>query len=105
MSAFVDTGVFYAQHDRDAPRHEVANAAMGTLASGRYGRLYTSDYVYDEAVTLTRMRTGRFGDAKAIGDRIRGLDSYPAALSLLYVSEDRFENAVETFERYTTITP
>lgn len=76
MSVFIDTGVFYAQHDRDAPRHEPAADTMGSLASGGYGRLYTSDYVYDETVTLTRTRTGRFDGAKAVGDRIRGVDPY-----------------------------
>jgi predicted nucleic acid-binding protein len=28
MSLFVDTGVFYAQHDRDAPRHRTAKRAL-----------------------------------------------------------------------------
>ncbi len=100
MSVFVDTGVFYAHHDRDAPRHETATNALERTALGRSGRLYTSDYVNDETVTLTRTRTRRFDDAKAVGDRILGVDPYPATVGLLHVSEELFEQSVETFERY-----
>lgn len=101
MSVFINTGVFYAQHDRDAPQHEPATTAMQTIISGRYGRLYTSEYVYDETVTLTRSRTGRFDDARAVGDRIRGIDPYPGAITMLHVSETLFERTIETFERYS----
>lgn len=100
MSVFIDTGVFYAQHDRDASRHETAVDAMAGFVSGEYGRLYTSDYVYDETVTLTRTRTERFDDAKAVGDRIRGIGPYPDAITMLYVSEGLFQRTLETFERY-----
>ena len=70
MSLCIDTGVFYALHDRDAPRHSSACDAIEVVSSGEYGRLFTSEYVYDETVTLVRQRTGRFGAAKRAGDRI-----------------------------------
>ncbi len=101
MSVFIDTGVFYAHHDRDASRHETATTAMQTLVSGQYGELYTSEYVYDETVTLIRTRTGRFDDAKVVGDRIRGTDPYPGAITVLHVSKALFERTIETFERYS----
>lgn len=101
MSVFIDTGVFYAHHDRDASRHETATTAMQTLVSGQYGELYTSEYVYDETVTLIRTRTGRFDDAKVVGDRIRGTDPYPGAITVLHVSKALFERIIETFERYS----
>lgn len=101
MSVFIDTGVFYAHHDHDASRHETATTAMQTLVSGQYGELYTSEYVYDETVTLIRTRTGRFDDAKVVGDRIRGTDPYPGAITVLHVSKALFERTIETFERYS----
>lgn len=100
MSVFVDTGVFYAHHDRDATRHDRATAAFGSVLDGTFGQLYTSDYVYDETVTLTRSRTGNFADARTAGDRILGRSGYPDAVELLYVSDDAFQDAAETFERY-----
>lgn len=60
MSVFVDTGVFYAHHDTDAERHDAAVAAFDALLDGTYGQRYTSEYILDEAVTLTRARTDSF---------------------------------------------
>ena len=59
MSIFVDTGVLYAQQHEAAGRHEVATDALREVLTGRFGTIYTSDYVHDEAVTLVRVRTGQ----------------------------------------------
>lgn len=100
MTVFVDTGVLYAHHDTDAARHDAALAALTAVNRGEYGRPFVSDYIYDEAVTLTRARAGRFGPARDIGHRIRGVDDYPSALEMLRVNPELFEAAVDTFERY-----
>lgn len=34
MSVFIDTGVFFAQHDRAASGHESAATAMRTILEG-----------------------------------------------------------------------
>lgn len=100
MSVFVDTGVFYAHHDTDASRHETGVTALNrVLQSAEYGRVQTSDYVYDEVVTLTRRRTDSVEAALEIGRRIRG-DGYPDAVELLHASPALFEDAVEVFEAY-----
>jgi len=100
MSVFVDTGVFYALHDEDASRHSVAREAMGRLVSGSFGRVLTSDYVYDETVTLARSRFGTTAAALAAGDRILGRDPYPDAVDLAFVDRPVFEAAVETLDAY-----
>ena len=100
MSVFVDTGVFYAHHDRDAARHEAAVSGIERVLFGLFGRLYTSDYVVDEAVALTRSRTGSFEAATAVVDRILGRDGFPAAFELSFVDEERFTRALDVFETY-----
>ncbi|MFC5136111.1 MULTISPECIES: type II toxin-antitoxin system VapC family toxin [Haloferacaceae] len=101
MSVFVDTGVFYAHHDVDASRHDVATEALTeVLRSADYGHVMASDYVYDESVTLTYRRTGRMADAIELGRRIRGVDPFPDAIDLLYTSQPLFGKAVERFEQY-----
>jgi hypothetical protein len=100
MSVFVDTGVFYAHHDRDASRHESgARALVEVLTSSSYGRVVTSSYVFDEAVTLTLRRTGRVEDAVTLGRRIRG-DGFPAAIDLLHESPTNVDDAFEAFQQY-----
>jgi predicted nucleic acid-binding protein len=101
MSVFVDTGVFYAHHDLDASRHDIAKKALpAVLQSAAHGHVLTSEYVYDEAMTVTYRRTGQVGEALELGDRIRGVDPYPDGIDLVHSSPTLFEGALETFERY-----
>lgn len=99
MTVLVDTGVLYADHDTDAPRHAVASNVLDVVYEGEFGQPYVSDFIFDEAVTLTRKR-GSFEAAKWLSDRIRGVEPYPQTYDLLRVSRARFEDAVETFEHY-----
>lgn len=100
MSVFVDTGVLYAHHDADAERHESAVATLDELLDGRYGQPYLSDYVFDETVTLTRVRTSSFDAADTIARRILGEGSYPTVFELVNTEPDDFRDALETFRRY-----
>lgn len=100
MSVFVDTGVLYQMHDTAAPRHDTASAAFRTVLTGGYGQLFTSDYVYDEAVTLTLSRTGRVELAQAVGERIVGGNG-PDVFDLLFVDQTRFDESRRTFEKYS----
>ena len=100
MSLFIDTGVFYAHQHERAPRHEAARTALAEVATGTHGRLVTSEYVFDETVTLVRRRTGRFDAARAVADRIRGVDPFPTTFELLFVREDVFERSVDRFETF-----
>jgi len=100
MSVFVDTGVLYAHHDTDASRHDIATDALNrVLTSPEYGHVMTSDYVYDEVVTLTQMRTGEIETGLELGRRIRG-EGYPAAIELLHSSPTLFDRAVTIQQTY-----
>ena len=99
MTVLVDTGVLYADHDTDAPRHNTASSVLDAVYDGEFGQPYVSDYIFDEAVTLT-LKRGSFGAARRLGDRIRGVDPYPESYDLLRVSRARFGDAIAAFERY-----
>lgn len=100
MTVIVDTGVLYADHDRDASRHEFASEALDAVYDGELGTPYLSDYIYDEAVTLTLTR-GSFPPAKQLGERLRGVDPYPQVYGMYRVSAAVFDDAVDIFEQYT----
>jgi predicted nucleic acid-binding protein len=100
MSVFVDTGVFYAHHDTDAGRHDIGMDTLNTvLTAPEYGHVLTSEYVYDEVVTLTYRRTGDIAAGIEVGRRIRG-EGYPDAIELLYSSRQLFADAVSTQQEY-----
>lgn len=104
MSIFVDTGVLYAAFDSAATRHGSGRTALETvLGRPEYGLVMTSEYVYDETVTLTYQRTGDMSLAIAVGQHIRGLDEEGSHVgpTLLYSSQKLFDATVETFERYS----
>ena len=100
MSVFVDTGVLYADHDEGAPRHDTATTAMDAIYRDREGQPYVSDYIYDETVTLTLKRSGRFDAAQSVGKRIRGEGLFIDTFSFVYVGPALFERAIQIFERY-----
>lgn len=99
MSVFLDTGLFYALQGSRTSRHDAARRALGAVLDGPYGRVVTSDYVLDEAVTLVRSQTGDFDQAMRILDRVLGRNGFPAAIDLQYVDRNRFERAVDVFGR------
>lgn len=100
MTILVDTGVLYADHDLDASRHDAANEALEAVYDGEFGQPYVSDYVYDEAITLTLKRSGSVAPAKHLGDKLRGVEPYPRTYELVHVSAAVFADAVEIFEQY-----
>ncbi|WP_135304231.1 type II toxin-antitoxin system VapC family toxin [Haloarcula amylovorans] len=100
MSVLLDTGVVYADHDTDASRHEPASRALEVVFDGKYGQPYVSEYVYDEAVTLTFKRSGSTEAAKRLGRRLRGAGSFPAVYEMLHVSPSLFAAAIDVFEQY-----
>ena len=51
-------------------------------------------------MTLTLTRGGAFVPAKRLGEKLRGVESYPDVYDLCSVSTAVFDDAVEVFERY-----
>lgn len=67
---------------------------------GTYGQPYTSDYVFDETVALTRVRTGPFEAANTVASRILGGGRSPEVFEVINVELDDVYAALETFRRY-----
>ena len=87
---FVDTSGWYAYARKDDPAHEGAREALERWE----GRLVTTDYVFDETVTLARMRLGASSAVK-IGDVL--LDS--GVVELVRLLPEDFEDAWDLFRK------
>ena len=59
MAIFVDTGIFVALHNADDELHSRSQALMRKALQGEFGKIQTSDYVIDEAITTALARTRR----------------------------------------------
>lgn len=59
MAVFIDTGAFMAYRNKKDAHHKKADRIMRSALKGEFGKIYTSDYIYDESMTLAVIRTGR----------------------------------------------
>ncbi len=100
MSIFLDTGVFVAFHNEQDANHERAKVIISRVVKGEFGAAYTSDYVFDECVTLALARTGRSEVAVQVGRVILGEVAKPFVI-ILRVGEDAFGNAWGLFPKYS----
>jgi len=98
MAAFIDTGVFVAFSNVKDRNHARAIELLRRAAGGEYGSVFTSDYVFDETVTLALMRTKDPAIALEVGEVILGNPSFS---ELLYVGDETFADAWALFKRYT----
>ena len=97
MAVFVDTGVFVALRNADDELHARSKDLMSRALKGDFGRIYTSDYVIDEAVTTALVRTRRHDLAVDVGRYI--IDS--PRITKLWTTKDIFDVAwdkVKTFK-------
>ncbi|MEM2123351.1 MAG: PIN domain-containing protein [Candidatus Bathyarchaeia archaeon] len=100
MSAFIDSNIFIAfanERDRD---HARSVGLIDRLRRGEFGQPYSSDYVFDEAVTAALIRTGRLDAAVKVGKIILGSkeESIPSLVRLIRVDERTFAEAWAVFK-------
>jgi uncharacterized protein len=91
---FVDTGAFVALVDADDRNHQVAKRFVRGLAK-RGRSLVTSTYVFDEAVTLIRLRVGHAA-AVGFGERL----FRTRWCRIVDIDEDLRRTAWDLFVRY-----
>jgi len=92
LSVFIDSCVFVAYYNRRDTHHKAAVELIEKGVAGDFGELYTSDYVFDETVTVTLVKAG-LKAAVELGGYM--LDS---ELELLEVDKDAFTAAWEMFK-------
>ena len=81
MTVFIDTGIFVALRDAEDYNHQRSKELIKDALKGNMGRICTSDYVIDEAITVALARTRRHEVAVDVGTYI--LDSPDSLSSLL----------------------
>ena len=101
MSIFIDSGIFIAFSNKRDVNHEKARVLIKRVAKKEFGSPITSDYVFDEVITTTFIRTKRIELAIKIGNLILGKDpKIPKFIKLINVSENIFLKAWDIFKKY-----
>jgi predicted nucleic acid-binding protein len=96
MAVFIDTSVFVALRNADDEFHVRSKELMRRALKGDFGRIFTSDYVIDEAVTTALVRTRRHDLAVDVGSYI--LNS--PRIFKLWTTRDIFDRAWEKFKTF-----
>jgi len=96
LGVFIDTCVFVAARNSRDINHEKAKELLRRALLGEWGEIFTSNFVFDEAVTLALVRTRRPEIAIDIGNFI--LSS--STIRMLFVDEDAFKLAWKIFNDY-----
>lgn len=98
MVVLIDTGYFVALTNEDDENHERANELFDDLVGGAYGTRLTTDFILDEAVTVTWVRTKR----KKLVEDVYSLFIGKEAMVVLHsFPHDLIEQAWEIFEKYS----
>ena len=96
MSVFIDTGAFLAYRNKKDKYHEIANKLFMDALKGKYGQIYTSDYIFDEALTLALIRTNNIDVAMDIADVIMS-----PRIKMVFADKNMLEKSTKTFKQYS----
>ncbi len=91
MAILVDASFICAYANSRDVHHSAARNAMRDVASGKYGRVIITDFIFDETVTVVKRKVGR---DKAVETGIFLLSSQ---LQMALVNGHVFERAWELF--------
>ncbi|MEE8400938.1 MAG: PIN domain-containing protein [Candidatus Hydrothermarchaeaceae archaeon] len=102
MGIFIDTGIFVAFHNKLDETHGRAINLITEVLQGKHGTAFTSDFVFDEAVTLALFRTKFRETARDVGDMIIGnpKKKLPTFVKLVNVDPEIFKQAWTIFNKY-----
>ena len=94
MTIFIDTGIFLALYDIDDRYHERSRQLIKNALKGNFGRLFTSDYILDEAITATFVRTRKHAIAVELGKYV--IES--PRISKLVIDKETFDTSWKKFQ-------
>lgn len=99
-SVFIDSNIFIAFGNRKDRDHGRSVELLNEARENKFGRCYTSDYVFDECVTTALIRTRRVDLAVGVGKIILGSgeESVPRLARLIRVDEQTFDLAWKAFK-------
>jgi predicted nucleic acid-binding protein len=96
VKVFLDTSALIAYYNEDDSLHDTAEQAMEKFLSGEtpLTKFFTSDYVFDEAVTVIECVLGRHDLAIEVGDALRA----SSRTMMLHVDQATIEESWKLFK-------
>lgn len=109
MSVFIDTGIFAGASHKGEDLFDSASTLLNKAMKGEFGPIYTSDYIFDETITLIIARTKNktlahsFGDSILNSPRIEILSIDKSLFNFAWKISKKFQDKFLSFTDCTTI--
>ena len=94
MSVLIDTCIFVALSNRRDMYHDRARKLIEECMEGKFGRPYLSDYIFDETLTTTFVRTRNHKKSVELGEFVLGSE-----IHLVRIDEQSFQKAWEIYKK------
>ncbi len=96
MKLFIDTGPIVAYYNTDDSLHDAAKQVFDDLASGvlEFSAIYTSDYIFDECITVIGARTKKYDLAIQLGNAILSSE----VIELIPIDDPVFKTAWQIYK-------
>jgi len=104
MSIFIDAGIFIAYANEKDKFHAQASGLIDDIIENKHGAAFTSNMVFDEAVTFALYKTGDVKKAIEIRDFILGNKEKDMQqfMNLLFVDKEVFDKGWKIFVKYAS---
>ncbi len=96
LAVFLDTGFLIAVKNSDDKHHKTAIKEMRELLQGKLGKIFTSDYILDELLTLARNKLKSKVKVQEIADFIL----LSPRISVLALAPNDFTQALDFFWKH-----
>ncbi len=102
MSIFIDTGIFIGYVNKDDKHHRASSGLIEDIMDNKYGKAFTSNAVFDEAVTFALYKTGDVKKAIEIRDLIFGnkKEGILQFMNFLFVDKEVLDKGWNIFVKY-----
>ncbi|WP_456474630.1 type II toxin-antitoxin system VapC family toxin [Candidatus Pyrohabitans sp.] len=94
MTIFIDTGIFFSAFNEDDMYHLDALGIYISAFSGRFGAVYTSDYIIDETATLLKIKARPEIALKFLKSALS------SSMLIVRIDERIFKESCRIFEKY-----
>ena len=96
MSIFIDTNIFAAAKLKNDVDYKRSKQLLEDALFGKFDQVFTSDYIFDEVMTLLIMRTKNHKLVYEYGNSIL----LSNIIDIIKVNDDIFESAWEKFRMF-----
>ncbi|MFX0086649.1 MAG: type II toxin-antitoxin system VapC family toxin [Candidatus Hodarchaeota archaeon] len=97
---FLDSGFIFAYINRDDPHHADALLLMVKILKGEFGKIFISDFIITEVLTLSRVRTKSCECAKSIDELLKKKKEKKDIFFKLYIDQTILKETTEKFHKY-----